>query len=254
MNWDQANWDQGFWDSEAPKPKTKKTMKRPNWFPRVLGDQIVWLQNIHKLSGHAATLGLDLAVVTARLLDADNAEYALNSYRGGISSFPDAAFARIDEVLHGDNPDNIVWLTFAAPSGTPAAVPYGCLDRLLSYLTDVVQKSPDYTKSIGLDLRIENAPAPTPSVITSPDFTLRATGDGKMEVVWTKGTFDGVKLEFDLGSAGTRSDMDLRPNYTLNWLPPAGQSAIVKVRLRYIFKGNDFGNWSDWKNWTLTGA
>mgnify|MGYP000847686682 CR=1 FL=1 len=90
--------------------------------------------------------------------------------------------------------------------------------------------------------------------ITSPDFTLRATGDGKMEVVWTKGTFDGVKLEFDLGSAGTRSDMDLRPNYTLNWLPPAGQSAIVKVRLRYIFKGNDFGNWSDWKNWTLTGA
>lgn len=74
-----------------------------------------------------------------------------------------------------------------------------------------------------------------------------------MEVVWTKKQFDGVKLEFDLGGGVTQSDMDLRPNYTLNWLPPAGQTALVKTRLRYIHKGEDFGNWSPWQNWTLTG-
>lgn len=61
----------------------------------------------------------------------------------------------------------------------------------------------------------------------------------------------GVKLQFDLGTAGMQNDMDLRPNFTLNWLPPAGTAVTVKVRLRYIYKGEDFGNWSDWKTWTL---
>ena len=31
-------------------------------------------------------------------------------------------------------------------------------------------------------------------------------------------------------------------------------SAIIKIRLMYILKGNDTGNWSDWQQWTLTGA
>ncbi len=47
-------------------------------------------------------------------------------------------------------------------------------------------------------------------------------------------------------------DVDLRPNYTLNWLPPTGTSAIIKVRLMYSLKGNDTGNWSDWQQWTHT--
>ena len=94
----------------------------------------------------------------------------------------------------------------------------------------------------------------TPHAVTAPDFTLRAAAGGKLEVVWTKGQFDGVKLQFDLGAAGTQNDTDLRPNYTLNWLPAPGQSAIIKVRLMFILKGNDTGTWSDWKSWTLTGA
>ncbi|MCX6981097.1 MAG: hypothetical protein NTV08_10150 [Verrucomicrobia bacterium] len=79
-----------------------------------------------------------------------------------------------------------------------------------------------------------------------PPFTLRTTAGGKMEVVWTKGVFDDVKLQFDLGTAGTQNDIDLRPNYTLNWLPAAGNSAILK--------GEEFGTWSPWQQWTLTGA
>jgi len=74
-----------------------------------------------------------------------------------------------------------------------------------------------------------------------------------VEVVWSKEAFDGVKLEFDLGTAGMKSDVDLRPNYTINWLPAAGTSAIIRARLRFIYKGEDFGNWSAWQQWTLTG-
>jgi hypothetical protein len=230
-------------------------MKQPNWFPFAIGEQIVWLQNAKtKLPGYADTLTLVPADVTARMLDVDNAIYALDAYRGGVTSFPNAAFERIKEVLHGSIAGNVVWLTFAAPGGAPAAVAYGCLDRFFTYIVDVVLKSPGYTKAIGLDLRIEAPATPAPAVDAVPLFTLRTTAGGKMEVVWPKGPFDGVKLQFKLGDAGIKDDVDLRPNYTLNWLPPAGTSVIIQVRLMYILKGEDTGNWSDWQQWTLTGA
>ena len=95
--------------------------------------------------------------------------------------------------------------------------------------------------------------APPPAT-AAPAFTLRETAGGKLEVVWTKGKFDGVKLQTDLGGGVIQNDMDLRPNYTLNWLPPAGTSAIIKVRLMFIYKGDETGNWSDWQQWTLTGV
>ena len=255
MPWDTGTWDSGTWDSDLnPKPK-KKSMKQPNYFPFAIGSQIVWLQNFKtKLPGYAATLGLVAGDVTARLLDVDNAIYALDAYRGGVASFPSAAYERIKEVLHGSIAGNVAWLTFPAPGGTPAAVPYGCVDRVFTFIEDKVVKSTGYTKAIGLDLGIETAPVPAPPVGAEPHFTLRETAGGKLEVVWPKGPFDGVKLQFDLGGGVIQNDIDLRPNYTLNWLPPAGASAIIKVRLMYILKGNDTGNWSDWHQWTLTGV
>ena len=258
MPWDFGTFDSGHWDSDTisppnPKPK-KKTMKRPDFFPRAIGDQIVWLQNSKKLTGYAATLPLVPAEVTAVLLDVDNSIYALDAYRGGVGSFPNAAYQRIQEALHGGPAGNIVWLTFAAPGGTPAAVAYGCLDRVFTYIEDKVVKAPGFTKAIGLDLGIVTTPPSAPPATAVPDFTLRTTAGGKLEVVWHKGVYDGVRLQFDLGAAGMQNDTDLRPNYTLNWLPAAGQSAIIKVRLMFILKGDDTENWSDWKSWTLTGV
>jgi len=94
-----------------------------------------------------------------------------------------------------------------------------------------------------------------PLAVTSvPRFILHGTAGGKLAVAWTKGTFDGVKLEFDLGTAGKQTDIDLRPNYTLNWLPAAGQSAVIQVRLAFLLKDGTTGTWSDWKQFTLTGA
>jgi hypothetical protein len=60
-------------------------------------------------------------------------------------------------------------------------------------------------------------------------------------------------VPFDLRAAGRQNGIDLRPDCTLNCLPP-DTSAIIKVRLMFIFKGNDTGNWSDWPQRTLTGA
>ena len=231
-------------------------MKSPTWFPRTIGAQIVWLQNYKtKLPGYAATLGLVAGEVTATLLDVDNSSYALDAYRAAVTTFSNAAFARIDEALQGGPAGNIAWLTLPAPAGTPAAVPYGCLNRLLGYAQNKVLLAPAYTKALGMDLGTEPpaAPAPPPAAAV-PGFTLRLTTGGKLEVVWTKGQSDGVRLQFNLGAAGTQEDTDTRPNYTLNWLPPAGQSVVIQVRVAFMLKDGSAGTWSDWKPWTLTGV
>jgi hypothetical protein len=232
-------------------------MKRQDYYPVRIGDQIVWLRNLEtKLPTHAQVLGLDSSELTDVLVDAATAIYALDNYRGALGTATDAAYQRIDDVLFNDTiGGTITWLGFTPPASVPAAVEYGVLKRVFAYIADKVKKSVAYDAAIGADLGVEGAVqgAPDPAT-TAPDFTLRPTGGGKLEVVWTKGVFDGVKLEFDLGPAGTKADIDLRPNYTLNWLPATGLAATVKVRLLYIYKGDDFGSWSPWQSWTLAGV
>ncbi len=261
MLWDDedAKWDSGFWDSgpiSNPNPRNKP-MKRPTWFPRVVGAQITWLTNFKsKLPNHATTpLALVPADVTACLLDVDNAIYALQTYRGAVGTFPDAAHQRIEDALNNESiPGNIIWLDFAPPSPAPAGVSYGCLQRVFTFIVDKVQESPGYDAAIGADLGTEPPAPAAPDPLVVPEFDIREAAGGKAEVVWLKGPYDGVRLEFDLGNGVIQKDIDLRPNYTLNWLPNPGQALVIKVRLRYIYKGEDFGNWSEWKQWTLTGV
>jgi hypothetical protein len=232
-------------------------MKRQDYYPVRIGDQIVWLRNLKtKLPTHAPTLDLDPAAVAGILLDVDNALYALGSYRGALATSADAGYQRIEDALYDATiAGPIVWLGFAPPAGAPAAVSYGALKRIFAYIADVIKKSPAYDEAIGHDLGTEGRRRAAPEVATTvPEFDLRPTGGGKLEVVWTKGVFDGVKLEFDLGEAGRQSDLDLRPNYTLNWLPATGLAVTVKVRLRYLYKGEEFGSWSAWQSFTLAGV
>jgi len=240
-------------DSSAkPKPRKHQTMKHQDYFPMRIGDQIVWLANFRaKLLLHATTLGLDSAAVAAIVLDVDNASYALEKYRGGVETFAKGAYQRVKDALFDDTLEGtITWLTFAAPATPPTAVAYGCLQRVFAFISEVIRPAAD--DALAQELGIVGAAQSAPdSATTTPEFDLRLTGGGKLEVVWTKGQFDGVKLEFDRGTAGPFADMDLRPNYTLNWLPAAGTAIIVKVRLKYIYKGEEFGQWSEWQSFTL---
>lgn len=266
--WDQpsAAWDGPLtWDAPAPPSpvnptptRHRKHMIRQNYFPTRIGDQIVWLRNFKiKLPTHATALGLDPAAVTAILLDVDTAIYGLDLYRGALAPAMGGCYQCIDIALYEDAvAGNVAWQGFTPPAGAPAAVPNGCLKRVFTFIADEIKASAGYNTAIGEDLGVEGTLAPPPPSPgdTSPEFDLRATGGGKLEVVWTKGRFDGVKLEFDLGTAGIKTDMDLRPNYTLNWLPATGQTAVIRVRLLYLYKGEEYGNWSDWQQWTLTGV
>jgi len=239
-----------------PPIKPRRTMKRQDYFPLRIGDQIIWLRNFKlKLPLYVVPLALVPADVTAILLDADNAIYGLEDFRGALETATSAGYICIEKALYDQSiPGNIAWMGFTPPAGAPAAVAYGCLKRLFTFIADKIKKSHGYSDVIGLDLGTEGPEAAPPSPTVTPEFTLRTTSGGKLEVVWIKKEFDGVKLAFDLGTAGMQTDIDLRPHYTLNWLPAAGQSVVIKVRLRYLYKGEEFGNWSEWHTWTLTGA
>jgi hypothetical protein len=52
MNWETGTWDSGFWDAPASdyflastKSKKQNKMKRQNFYPSRIGDQVNWLDN-----------------------------------------------------------------------------------------------------------------------------------------------------------------------------------------------------------------
>ena len=201
MTWDQpppAPWDSSFWDlpnSPPAKPKSKpKAMRKLEYFPIRIGNQIVWLRNFKiKLPTHATTLDLDPADVTAILLDVDTTIYGLETYRGALETSPGACYQCIEISLYGDTvPGNVVWLGFSAPAGAPAAVANGCLKRVFTYIADKIKDSTGYNEVIGHDLGTEGPEVAPPSPTVTPEFTLRTTRGGKLEVGWTKNEFDGV--------------------------------------------------------------
>jgi hypothetical protein len=262
--WNDPNtvWNGGLLWSSTPSPvtpyhpKSKKSMKLKVYFPIRIGDQVVWLRNFkNKLPGYSAALGLDPLIVAAIVLDAENAIYALDSFRGALAPWVRSKYETIDTILYGDSTGgSIVWGGFTPPPTVPATVDYGCVNRIFAYISDEIRDAPGYTAAIGEDLGIEGSPVPPPSPTVSPDLGARETSGGKLEVLWKKGEFEGIKLEFDLGTAGIKTDIDLRPNYTLNWLPPIGTSVIIRYRAIYLRSGEEYGNWSDWVSYTLTGA
>lgn len=230
-------------------------MARQDYFPTTIGDQSDWLQNFKaNLPTYVTVLDLVPAEVEALLLDVDNAYYALASYRIAISSFHDAAFKLIEEALMNTQMVGVIeWPDFIAPTPVPAAVSNGCLRRIFDYCNNVIKKSPRYTKAIGAGLGLlpRTKTAPDPNI--APKLTLRQTSGARLEVVWTKGPFNGLRLEFDLGADGSKGDIALLTRYVFDWMPATGISAIIRVRGRYLYKGEDFGTWSPWQNWTLTG-
>src|SRR5213080_3813899 len=102
-----------FDEERVPVPnqnqRTKaKRMKRQHFFPSQIGEQIVRIRNYSvKVPNHETELGLDSADVVAQVLDASNAIYGLETYRGAAAAFGPAATQRLEEALFSANPSNI---------------------------------------------------------------------------------------------------------------------------------------------------
>jgi hypothetical protein len=92
MTWDQSNWDSGTWDQPSdyfsPQPKSKTKMKRQDYYPSRIGDQVNWLDNYAaKLPIHGAVLGVIAADITASVNDAKYANYVLGTWLTAVRAF-----------------------------------------------------------------------------------------------------------------------------------------------------------------------
>ena len=84
MNWDEGAWDSGTWDSLSdyfqPKTKPKTQMKRQDYYPSRIGDQVNWLDNYAaKLPLHGSILGVAAGDITASVNDAKWCNYVLGT-------------------------------------------------------------------------------------------------------------------------------------------------------------------------------
>lgn len=256
MNWDEGAWDSGQWDSPEPapyfqpKPKKQTHMKRQNYYPSRIGDQVNWLDNFAtKLPIHGSTLGASGGDVTAAVNDAKWGNYVLGSWLTAVRAFAPSTTDAVDRVLTGEGAATIVLPTFTAPTlpaGVTAALP-GALSRLFALITRM-KTSPNYTEDIGTDLGVVGSEETQKA---TPKFTAE-TMDGTpcqcVKLVFYKYGHMGVHIESRRGANGawefltvdTESPyLDERP------LLVAGQPEVREYRMRFWDKGTPNGDWTD---------
>lgn len=141
MNWDQSTWDSGTWDQPSdyfsPQPKPRSKMKRQDYYPSRIGDQVNWLDNYAaKLPIHGAVLGVIAADITASVNDAKYGNYVLGTWLSAVRNFSPSTTDAVDDVLTGSGTGAMVLPTFTAPAlpaGVTAALP-GTLNRIFALI------------------------------------------------------------------------------------------------------------------------
>ena len=229
-------------------------MKRQDYYPSRIGDQVNWLANYAaKLPIYGTTLGLSAGEVTAGVNDAKWCNYVLGVWLTAVRAFSPSTTNAVDEVLTGKGNAAVVLPTFAAPAlpaGVSAALP-GALTRIFT-LVAKAKLSPNFTEAIGTDLGIIGAGVtPTPGT-ASPRFLtelLQGTnGTQTVKITFYKHGHMGVYGESRRGPNGvweflaidTESPyLDERP------LAAAGAPEVREYRLRFWDNGAEVGDWSD---------
>ena len=224
-------------------------MKRQDYYPGRIGDQVNWLDNYaQKLPLHGPTLGVAAGDVTASVNDAKWANYVLGSWLAALRNFTPSTTDAVDDVLTGAGDDPVVLPTFTAPAlpaGVTAALP-GVLLRIFA-LVAKMKLSGNYTEAIGTDLGLvgqQVTEKPLPKFNAAPE---QGSGCQCVRLTFAKYTHMGVYIEsrrggsaFEFLGIDTESPyQDERPLLT------AGQPEVREYRMRFWDKGTPNGDWTD---------
>jgi len=253
------------WPSEAEilyaktQPTLKGTMKRQEYYPSRISDQIPWLLNfIAKILGYQMTLGLPMAHVDACIASCKFLVYVYELWLPQVRTFGPAATESVDLLTTGSGPDPVVLAVFnlpALPVGV-AAVPPGVLNRLFD-LVQLVKKSPGYNETIGFDLRIIGPEATTSGTqgstvedhmapVVKSDIVPGTTNQAARLRFKKKG-HQGVYIESQRGP-GPMEFLAIHTEdpYTDDRpLLVPGVPEVRKYRLRFWDKGIPNGDWCD---------
>jgi hypothetical protein len=262
MNWDQASWDSGFYDQPTSseyfqsKPKPHHKMKRTNYYPSRIGDQVNWLDNYAvKLPIHGPTLGVIAGDVTDSVNDAKYANYVLGTWLSAVRNFSPSTTDAVDDVLTGAGTVAMVLPTFTAPAlpaGVTTTLP-GTLTRIFALIAKM-KLSSSMTDAIATDLGIVGSEATEKTVPKFIIEMLQGNGCQCVKLTFYKYTHMGVYIESRRGTGAweflaidTESPYeDERP------LLVAGQPEVREYRMRFWDKGTPNGGWTDVQKVTVS--
>ncbi len=231
-------------------------MKRFDFYPTNAAAQIIWLENFrNKLTGHALTLGLTMAVCAARIADARWLIYVLGSWLPAARAWVKACTEAARLAQTPDGPELMALPVFAPPplpaavvGGDPAVVPVaeGALDRIMA-VVQTLKDADGFDQVIGADLGVVGAAASGPDMTTlQPTLKLTLTAAG-VQVGWTWEGYarwlDLCELQVDHGQGWEPLAFDPTPGYLDTTPLPA---TVTKWKYRAIFRVGDgrVGQWS----------
>lgn len=225
-------------------------MKRQNYYPSRIGDQVKWLDNLAtKLELYGQVLGLDPVKLGYAVNDARWTEYVMGKWLTAARAFSPASSGAVEEVASGSGTDPYVLPSFTPPylSGAVPARPAGALVRLFDVIA-VLKRSPGYTDAIGADMGVvgtEDA-----STHDRPKFTAefrRGAGGVAVRLLFFKYGHMGTYIEsrraegaWEFLAIDTESPYDdARP------LLDAARPEVREYRMRFWDKGEPNGEWTD---------
>jgi hypothetical protein len=210
-------------------------MPKLPFFPRIIPLQIAWLGKlVDKLldatNGYAVKYHIDPAIVT-RL---GHGRQWLNRTVDNLAGVQDAAGKLIgqrDALMSGTTlPTEPVAPVFAPAPAVPIELD---VMGLATGVGTQIKNSTNYDPVDGADMGAEGAAiAPLDPATAQPDLSKsRLTTGGKVEIVWLKGGFGGIKIMVDRGDGKGVVFLykDSSPNYVDNTMPAPGTSAIYLV-------------------------
>lgn len=223
-------------------------MKRQNYFPSRIADQVLWLDNFaNRLPDYASALGLTTPEVNNNVDDAKWASYVLGTWITAARGFARSATDTVNGVLNGSGSSAVTLPTFtppALPSGVTAQFP-GVLTRIYGFVSQI-KRANGYTDSIGTDLGVVG-PEVTEKPLKFSAILEQGPDCQCVRLAFFKYTHTGVYIETKRGTGDwehlgidTESPyMDERP------LAVAGVPEIRAYRMRFWDKGVANGDWTD---------
>ena len=232
----------------------KGPMKRQDYFPSRISEQILWLINfMTKLPNYETVLSLPPAHIDACVASCRYLVYVLGEWLTAVRAFGPAATSAMDLLVSGSGPAPVALPVFnppALPSGV-APVPPGALNRLFD-LVQLIKDSPGYTDIIGLDLRIIGATAAANDAAghSMPDVkaaVVAGTANQAVRFHFHKHGHMGVVIECQRGTgpmAFLAVDTEV-PYLDDRPLLVAGVPELRQYRFRYWDKGTPNGGWCE---------
>lgn len=205
-----------------------------------------------KINTYATALGITAAQVNSIKADSLYFDYVLNAMIT-YQTFAHNYTKYKTELRHG-HVTNLGGLPTPPVLGAAPALVAADIETRFRALIQGFSHNANFTAAMAQDLGIE-APANNFNPATGkPVLTIDFNHGGHPVLHYTRGNFDGVEIWKDTGSGFVKLERINQTTYTDNSpLPAAGQAAVWRYKIIYLYKDNVVGDYSDAVSITVYG-